>query len=184
MGPPFPVLSRRRLLAGAGVLVAGALPGCGSGSSGPPAPSGHEPTDDVEIANSALDIEHLAIASYAWAAPRLTGAAASLARRIEAQERAHAAALTALIGDLHGVPNAPLSNYPLRSLRGHADALGFLGDLENTAIAFYIDALPKLSQPFRHVMLGIVASEAEHLAMLRSSLGLAPAPQAFVWGHP
>lgn len=177
--------SRRGLLAaGAGALVTAGLGGCGSGASAPPAPSGHEPTDDIEILNSALDIEHSSITSYDAAIPRLNGPDAALARRLREHERAHAKALSVLLGELRAQPNRPRASYPLRPLRGRSDALSFLGGVEDTAIAFYIDALPKLSGPFRHVMLGIVASEAEHLAMLRMALGLSAAPAAFVWGHP
>jgi rubrerythrin len=177
--------SRRRLLAaGAAALTAAALSGCGSGTSGAPAASGHERTDDLEILNGALDIEHLSIAAYGEALPRLGGADAALARRLLEQERAHADALSTLIGELGATPTPPATPRPLRPLRGRSDALSFLGGIENTAIAFYVDALPKLSGPFRHVALGIVASEAEHLAVLRVALGLPAAPAAFVWGHP
>lgn len=181
--PSAPALSRRGLLAaGAATLAAASLEGCGSSAT--PGPSGHEPTDDVEIVNSALDIEHLAIASYGAALGHLAGGDVTLARRIREQERAHAGALAALVRELRATPNAPRASYALRPLWGRSDALAFLDDLENTAIAFYVDALPKLSAPFRHVMLGIVANEAEHLAVLRGALGLPAAPDAFVWGRP
>lgn len=61
--------------------------------------------------------------------------------------------------------------------------LRFALDLENTAIAAYIDALPKLSQgDLRATAAGIIANEAEHVTVLLDALGRDPLPAAFVTG--
>jgi rubrerythrin len=164
--------------------MAAGLGACGSGTSATPASSSHERTDDLEIVNGALDIEHRSIAAYGAAIGHLAGADATLARRVREHERAHADALSTLVAELGAKPSQPPASYSLRPLRGRSDTLAFLGGVENTAIAYYVDALPKLSGALRHVVLGIVASEAEHLALLRVALGLSAAPTAFVWGHP
>ena len=63
--------------------------------------------------------------------------------------------------------------------------LRFAVDLENTAIAAYIDALPKLSDgDLRATAASIITNEAEHLSLLLDALGRDPTPSAFVTGRP
>jgi rubrerythrin len=57
-------------------------------------------------------------------------------------------------------------------------------DLENAAIRFYHEAMPKLSEsPLRLLAAAIATSEAEHAAVLRGELGRPQAPDAFVTGR-
>ena len=173
-------VSRRSLLstAGAGVLAL-AVGGCG-GSTGA-APHGYERTDDLEILNGALDVEHLAIAAYTAASSALSGELRRSAEVMLEQERAHAAALSGLVREMFGAPNAPRADYGL-ALRGERGALAFLVGVENTSLGYYVDALPKLSQPLRHVMASVLASDAEHLAVLAMARGMPAAGSAFVVG--
>jgi rubrerythrin len=61
--------------------------------------------------------------------------------------------------------------------------LKFAVDLENTAIAAYIDALPKLGKgDLRATAAAIVSNEAEHVAVLLGALGREQVPGAFVFG--
>ena len=62
--------------------------------------------------------------------------------------------------------------------------LRFAIELENTAIAAYIDALPKLSQgDLRATAAAIVTNEAEHIAVLLDALGDEPGARTrFVTG--
>ena len=61
--------------------------------------------------------------------------------------------------------------------------LRFAVDLENTAIAAYIDALPKLGKgDLRATAAAIIANEAEHVAVLLGALGMEQVPGAFVFG--
>ena len=180
--PPGRSTTRRSLLAtAAGIVAAGGLEACGGG--GTTAAGGPERTDDAEVINGAIDIEYLAAASYAAAIPHLSGRDAALARRVREHELAHAQALSSLIREMGAVPNQARASYPQPPRGRRAEILAFLAGVENLAIAYYVDAVPKLSGPLRHVALGVVASEAEHLAAVRLALGLAGAPQAFVWGR-
>ncbi len=176
--------SRRRLLGvlGAGALGAG-LAGCGSSASGPAPASGHEPTDDLEVLNGGLEVEHQAIAAYSAMLAHLTGPSATFARRIREQERAHVDALTAVVREFGWTPESAPAAAPTRRVRTSSAALALLCDVENRAIAYYVDALPKITSPLRHVLAGIVANEAEHLAVLRLQRGTRAAPDALVWGH-
>ena len=56
--------------------------------------------------------------------------------------------------------------------------------LENTAIAAYIDAIPRLNTAdLRAEGAAIVGAEAEHLAVLNGALRQRSAPTAFVTGE-
>ncbi|MEA2191912.1 MAG: hypothetical protein QOI73_2033, partial [Solirubrobacteraceae bacterium] len=68
-------------------------------------------------------------------------------------------------------------------LRSQTDVLRFAVDLENTAIAAYIDALPKLGKgDLRATAAAIVSNEAEHVAVLLGALDEDQVPFAFVVG--
>ena len=182
-------LSRRRLLrvsaagvaAGSGLLVAG----CGDDTKSPFAATAPDESDDadVEILNFALDLELEAVAAYKAAAGALAGAALSAAKLFLEQEQEHADALAAAIKDADGTPNRPKRSYEFARLPSRPAALRFATDLENRAIAAYIDALPKLGRgDLRATVASILANEAQHLAVLRDVLGEDPAPDAFVTG--
>jgi rubrerythrin len=165
---------------GSAVLVAA----CGDDDSQKVAtgtsPSG---TPDVDILNAALDLEHTAVAAYTAGLPRLRGDVARLGRQFLGQEREHVGGLTQAIKDLGGAPNAARRTYDFPTLRNQTDVLNFAVDLENGAVATYIDALPKLSSPaLRGTAAAILTNEAEHIAVLLGALGKPPVPDAFVVG--
>ena len=55
--------------------------------------------------------------------------------------------------------------------------------IENTAIAAYLDALPKLSSPdLRATAASIVTNEAQHVSVLQGALARPEVPAAFVVG--
>ncbi|HYH88198.1 MAG TPA: DUF4439 domain-containing protein, partial [Solirubrobacteraceae bacterium] len=86
--------------------------------------------------------------------------------------------------DADGKPNRAKSAYDFPVLRSEADVLRFAVDLENTAIAAYIDALPKLSEKdLRATAASIITNEAEHVSVLLDALGREPVPAAFVTGR-
>lgn len=181
--------SRRRFLHRSGVGVVGSsavlLAACGRGPS-TAAPSGADESDeaDVEILNGALDLELLSVAGLKAGAGRLSGAALQIAQTLLEQEQDHADGLAAAIVELGGTANRAKSSYDLPQLRSQADVLAFAVELENTAIAAYIDALPKLTDgDLRATSAAILTNEAEHLAVLRDALGMDPAPDAFVTGR-
>jgi rubrerythrin len=140
--------------------------------------------NDVVVLNSAIDLEHQAVAAYTAALDVLTGDNLRSAREFRDQERQHLVRLSAAIKQIGGKPNPARSSYAFPRLRDETAVLRFASRLENTAIAAYIDALPRLNDPdMRAAGASILANEAEHLAVLNSALGLRTAPDAFVTGE-
>ena len=183
--PAADPLSRRGLLRLLSAGAAAALVGCGGkedrDAAGRPLPG---PADDAELLNAALDLEHLAVAAYAEGARVARGGVGRLMRDFRDHERDHADELRALIRDLGATPKPARKDYDFRTLRSNRDVLRFAAELEATAVAAYIDALPRLSQPeLRGVAGAIVTVEAEQLAVLRENLGEDPVPAAFVTGR-
>lgn len=182
--------SRRRFFQRSGVIVgaggtAAFLAGCGDSTTTPNVVTGPDESDeaDVEILNAALDLELMAVAGYKVGAGRLRGRALEFGKKFLDHEQEHVDALSAAIEDAGGTPNRAKSSYDFPDLRTQTDVLRFAVDLEKTAIAAYIDALPKLSQrELRATAAGIITTEAEHLAVLLDALGRDPAPDAFVTG--
>jgi bacterioferritin (cytochrome b1) len=182
--------SRRRFFHRSGV-IAGALGApavllaCGDSTTTPNVVTGPDESDraDVEILNGVLDLELMAVAAYKLGAGRLRGSVLAIGKTLLEQEQAHADGLMAAIKDAGGTPNRAKSSYDFPVLRSQSDVLRFAVDIENTAIAAYIDALPKLSQgDLRATAAGIITNEAEHIALLLDAMGRNPVPAAFVIG--
>jgi rubrerythrin len=185
--------SRRRFFQRSGVMVGATggstmfLAACGNdGTTTPNVVTGPDESDqaDVEILNGALDLELMAVAAYKAGAARLRGSVLDIGKLFLEQEQEHADGLAAAIKDAGGTPNRAKSSYDFPELRTQTDVLRFAVDLENTAIAAYIDALPKLTQgDLRATAAGIITNEAEHVAVLLDTLGQNPVPAAFVTGR-
>jgi rubrerythrin len=183
--------SRRRFFERSGVLV-GAVGGpamflaaCGDDATTPKAVTGPDESDeaDVEILNGALDLELMAVAAYKTGAGHLRGQMLEVVKRFLEQEQAHADGLATAITDAGGQPNRPKSAYDFPAMRSQTDVLRFAVELENTAIAAYVDALPKLTKgDLRATAASIITNEAEHVAVLLDALGEDPIPSAFVTG--
>lgn len=181
-------LSRRRFFRGAGLSVAGGsamfLAACGDDEdddSKSATKTGDEA--DVEILNSALDLELMAVAAYKGGAKLLKGAVLEAGQTFLEHEQEHADGLSTAIKDLGGRPNKAKSSYDFPQLRNQEDVLKFAVDLENTAVAAYIDALPKLTDgSLRATAAAIVTNEAEHISVLLGALNLPQVPSAFVVG--
>jgi rubrerythrin len=171
-------MTRRRLLQLAAVGSA-ALAGCGGGGS---SKRKLDPEADAAILNALLELEHTAVAVYTAAS--LGGAA----RRFRDHERRHAARLSQEIRRLGGSPveAKPLADYErgFPALRTPRDALRLAVDVENTAVAAYIDALPKLTDPaLRATVAATLTVEAEHMSVLLGELGEPQVPRALVTGR-
>jgi rubrerythrin len=185
--------TRRRLIAGVGTGAAGALAvllsGCGASSAAKEAgdlygQASEERNADAAMLDAALDVELALARVYKAIEPQVSGAARELVRRIAAQEDEHAVSLRKAIQGLGGVPIvSPVT--PVGAPRSAADALQLATREENRAIAFYVDALPKLStdNKLRAPIAAIMTNEAEHLALLARALGTTATPQAFVRGQ-
>lgn len=181
--------SRRCFFRTSGVSVAGAsamfLAACSDDTKNP-VRLGPDESDqaDVEILNGALDLELMVVAAYKAGAGRLRGERLAMIKGFLEQEQAHADGLAGTIEDLDGTPNRAKSAYDFPVLRSEADVLRWAIDLENTAIAVYIDALPKFSEKdLRSMAASIVTNEAEHVSVLLEALGREPVPEAFVTGR-
>ena len=182
-------LSRRRFFHHAGVSLAGGsavfLTACSDDTKLPQSEIGPDESDaaDVEILNSALDLELMAVAAYKLGAGRLKGELLQVAKLFLEHEQEHADGLASAIKDAGGKPNRARSAYDFPRLRSQDDVLRFAIDFENTAIAAYIDALPKLGKgDLRATAAAIMANEAEHVSVLLGALGEEQVPDAFVNG--
>jgi rubrerythrin len=128
-----------------------------------------------------LDVEHAAIAAYTAGIPLLGHPAIDYAKQFLAHELSHVAELSALIHDGGGKPNAALTTYDLGHPRSAQDVLALLRGAERMTIGAYLDAIPKLTERrIRSTMASILANEAEHVSVLRTTLGERPVPSAFV----
>ena len=185
-------LSRRRFFRMSGVSLAGGsavfLAACGddedtamTGGTSTAGKSGGE--GDVAILNSALDLELMAVAAYTAGAGLLKGDVLAVGKQFLEHEQEHADGLAQAIKDLGGTPNKAKDSYDFPELKSQKDVLNFAVDLENTAVAAYIDALGKISDPkLRGTAAAIVTNEAEHIAVLLGALGQDQVPDAFVTG--
>ncbi|MDQ3678333.1 MAG: ferritin-like domain-containing protein [Actinomycetota bacterium] len=182
-------LSRRRFFQTSGIGFASGsavfLAACGDDDKAGSA-DGDADRDlaDVEILNGALDLELMVVAAYKEGAALLRGGVLQIAKDLLEHEQEHADALVSAIKDAGGRPNRTKSSYDFPAWRSQSDVLTSAVELENTAVAAYIDALPKLTESdLRGTVAAILTSEAEHIALLRGALDLPPVPSAFVTGE-
>jgi hypothetical protein len=181
------VWSRRSFLRGAGITLVGGAPvllaACG-GDDDQPAITSKPGSVDVRVLNPVLDLEYTAVAVYTAGQPLLRGGMRALGRQFLDQEREHAAALVRAIEDLGGTPSKPRTRYPMPPLPDQDAFLTFVKGFEETVIAAYIEALPKLSDPeLRATGAAILTTEAEHISVLLAGLGEPRVPEAFVTGE-
>jgi rubrerythrin len=190
---PDPVLhrpgSRRGFLRSSALAVGGAsaalVAACGDEEQKSPESASSAERAEAEILNALIDVENTVIAAYTAGAPLLKGDLVRIGRQILTQEKEHADALSQLVLDLGGRPSKPKADYTrdFPRLSEQGQVLRLTSRMENTAIAAYIDALPKLSNgEIRARAASILASEAEHLSVIQGALGRPQVPTAFVVG--
>jgi rubrerythrin len=147
--------------------------------------------DDEGTLRAAIELEHSAAFAYTEAADSgKLGDSERVARLFATQEEEHARALARALEDLGGQaptrPNAPADVPGLaEALAGGAAAITrFAIELETTAVAAYYAAHAKLRAPeLLATVASIMANEAQHLVVLRQSVGENPSPDAFVTGR-
>jgi rubrerythrin len=145
---------------------------------------------DAEVLKAAIGMEQAAEFAYtAIADSGKLGRLDPVARLFAQQEQEHAGALTRALRDRGGSPPAkPMSAEDVPGLveatAGSArEVMAFAGELETAAVAAYYNALAKLEAPeLLSMAASIMANEAQHLAVLRESLGRVAVPEAFVTG--
>jgi hypothetical protein len=183
---PAPAVSRRSIVLLAAGSAAAALGGC----STKPTPSNvplsrhtQGAAADVELLTGLLGLEHYAIAAYAAGLPLLPRGNSRVAKQFLGHELAHVAELEGLIQQAGRKPPKPPAFYDLGQPRDEREVLELLHAAEHAQLRGYLDAIPRLSPPrLRAAVAAIVGNEAQHTAVLRSLLGLAPVPAALVTG--
>jgi rubrerythrin len=143
---------------------------------------------DAAVLNATLELEHTAIAAYEVGVGLLRGQALQYGREFLGQERQHAAALSRAIANLGTAPvvarprSAYTAGFP--PLKTASQFLEFALDVENTAIAAYLDSMAALNtDPLRAEVASIMTAEAQHLSVLYGLLRRPQVPNAFVTGE-
>lgn len=171
------------MLAGGALLAAGGLSATRA--------LGAAPGSERAVLASALRLEQEAVLAYdsavrAGELGRLTDSAELFAEH----ERRHAEALSLALRQLGAEP--PSAPRRVEEVRGLAQALRggakrtarFLIGLEERSLRTYYRAQGTLRSPAPlATSAGIMANEAQHLALLRRSVGQNPSPVAFVTGR-
>lgn len=172
---------RQRRGAGRAVLVlllaalASLAVGCGDGDGA----SDSEKTADVEILNAALARELAAVQAYGHGQPLLRGPYAAVGREFRGQAQEHVDAITKAVRGLGGKTDAEALELDYEGVESQTDFLAFAYDLENAALAAYIEAARRLATDAPSTLAAsLAASHAQHLVVLRQGLGASPAASA------
>jgi rubrerythrin len=143
---------------------------------------------DGAIVDAVLKLELTAVAAYEAAirSGHLESRILATAKLLKHHEQEHAAALSTWL-DKVGHPPAGRVQADAKMLarwakaRDQASILRLAIELENKAVADYYDAAGKLRDPgLLRTTAEIMASEGQHLVVLRQALGRNPAPEALV----
>jgi rubrerythrin len=147
---------------------------------------------DIQIMNTALGLEHQAIAAYQAGAETklLSDGVLKVAVKFMDQHKQHRDALAATIKKFGGKPVDAQSKYDVvaiakgvgvTNIAAEKDVITLAMKLEDQATKAYLGALPQLeNKDVIKAAASIMADEAQHTAILRSALGEDPVPQAFV----
>ena len=166
----------------AAVLIVG-----GCGDSGRGAETDPEKGSDAEILNEALARELTLLDAYTRGRPLLRGPQRAVGRQLRAHEQEYVNALTKAIRGLGGDTEAEPEELDFSEVDDEAGLLALIYELESAALAFYIDAAPRLytSAP-RALDASLAAGHAQHLVVLRQGLGVdaaGSAPEGFDGGE-
>lgn len=169
------------------LILTAILVASGCGDSGRGAETDPEKGSDAEILNEALARELTLLDVYTQARPFLRGSRLALGRQLRAQEQEYADALTKSIRGLGGDTEAEPEELDLTKTEDQAGLLSLLYEHESAALAFYIDAAPRLYTPApRTLDASLAAGHAQHLVVLRQGLGIdvaASVPEGFDGGE-
>ena len=169
-------------------LAIAMLAGCESmAASNKPMMAAASASDDVAILNTALGLEHQAIAAYQVGAESglLQKPVLDLAVQFQGDHKKHAEILTSTISKMGGSPvvaKRPADyGFPTASLKSQADVLKFAANLEQGAASAYLGAVPAfMNKDLAKYAASILGDETMHWAILRNALGENPVPAAFI----
>lgn len=168
-------------------LAVFALAATGCGKSGQGAKTDPEKGSDAELLNAALARELTALDAYTRGLPLLKGSLAAVGREFRAHEQEYANAITKAIRGLGGETEAEREELDFSEVASRADFLALVYELENAALATYLDAAPRLfTEAPRTLAASLAAGHAQHLVVLRQALGAGLAesvPEAFESGE-
>ena len=131
-------------------------------------------TNDVDILNYALTLEHLETAMYreAIASGKLSGQALEYARAFGAEEAAHVDAIAATITKLGGTPVKARASYKFPAFDTQANIMTFISLIEDTGVGAYLGQVGSVkSAEVLGAAASIYAVEALHTAAIRTHLG-------------
>jgi Ferritin-like domain len=159
----------------------------GCGGSGHGAETDPEKGSDAAILNDALARELTILGAYTHKQTLLRSSQRAVGRQLRAQEQEYVDALTKAIRGLGGDTEAEAEKLDFAQVKNQATFLALAHELESVALAFYIEAAPRLytSAP-RTLGASLAAGHAQHLVVLRQGLGAGAAasvPEAFDGGE-
>jgi rubrerythrin len=147
---------------------------------------------DVTIMNTALGLEHQAIAAYQAGAETklLSDPVLQVAVKFMKQHQEHRDALAKTIKAFGGKPVEAQAKYDVmkiasgvgvKEIKTEKDVVTLAMELERQATSAYYGAIPSIaSKDVLKAAVSIMADEAQHTAILRNALGQDPVPSAFV----
>lgn len=176
---PAAIAGRRRFLAGSGTAVlSGVAVALLAGQERLIGAAAAQTPDDLTILNTALGLEHEAIAAYELGAKSglLKDGTLKVAKTFQDHHKEHRDLLEGTIKKLGGTPARAKTmaeyNFPADKLKKAEDVLKFAAKLEKGAAAAYLGAIPVFKSPALQTAAGrLVADEAMHWAILRNALG-------------
>jgi hypothetical protein len=159
----------------------------GCGDSGHGAETDPEKGSDAAVLNDALSRELTMLDAYTAGRALLGKSQRAVGRRLRAQEQEYVDALTKAVRGLGGDTEAEPEKLDLGRVNDQAAFLALAYELESAALAFYVEAAPRLytSAP-RTLDTSLAAGHAQHLVVLRQGLGANPAasvPEGFDGGE-
>ena len=178
--------TRRALLGGAGVALAGAIGGCGRSAPARQAAkrlSAPEAARDIEILTRALELERRTVAAYVEGIPLLGHDDARAAEQFLSEELEHTGELISLITSAGGKPGPRASSYAVGQPRTASEVIALLHGFEARQVAGYLEWIPQLSPgPIRAAAASSLTVDAQHIALWRLAQGREPVPSPFVSG--
>lgn len=176
---PGSIASRRRFLSGSGTaLLSGAAIAMLAGNEALIRGASAATPDDMTILNTALGLEHEAIAAYELGAKSglLKDGTLKVAKTFQDHHKEHRDLLESTIKKMGGSPAGAKTmaeyNFPADKLKKAEDVLKFAAKLEKGAASAYLGAIPVFQSPALKTAAGrLVADESMHWVILQNALG-------------